>query len=298
MTEPAPIGLLGARSLVGDYLLQRLGRRGRPLLAFTRHPVLPATDLPGLRWQRIPAGAGQPALLPTGHTGPVPDWLCLAPIWTLPAYFPALQQLGVQRLVALSSTSRFSKQHSASSAEQQLARQLIEGEQALADWAAAMGIHCTLLRPTLIYDGNQDQNIAVMRRFIQRFHFFPTLGAASGQRQPLHADDVAQACLAALDKPGDSAGLMRAYNLSGGETLSYRAMVERLFVELAQPVRILPIPLWLFRAGLLAVRWHPRYRHWTPAMASRMNQDLVFDHSDARRELDFQPRPFLPGMQP
>jgi hypothetical protein len=45
----------------------------------------------------------------------------------------------------------------------------------------------------------------------------------------------------------------------------------------------------------------PPFRHWSSAMAKRMNQNLVFDHEDASRDLDFFPRPFqlssgdLPG---
>jgi nucleoside-diphosphate-sugar epimerase len=42
----------------------------------------------------------------------------------------------------------------------------------------------------------------------------------------VHADDLAGAALAALDAPGAAD---RAFDLPGGETLSYRAMVERIF---------------------------------------------------------------------
>jgi hypothetical protein len=36
----------------------------------------------------------------------------------------------------------------------------------------------------------------------------------------------------------------------------------------------------------------PRYRHWSAAMAERMNRDLVFDHAEATHDLNFSPRPF------
>jgi len=32
-------------------------------------------------------------------------------------------------------------------------------------------------------------------------------------------------------------------------------------------------------------------------MAERMNTDLVFDHADARRDLNYQPRSFQPGPE-
>jgi len=37
----------------------------------------------------------------------------------------------------------------------------------------------------------------------------------------------------------------------------------------------------------------PRFRHLSAVMAERMNQDLVFDHEDACRDLGFSPRPFM-----
>jgi hypothetical protein len=49
----------------------------------------------------------------------------------------------------------------------------------------------------------------------------------------------------------------------------------------------------IFRGAVAAVRCLPRYRHWSAAMAERMNCNLVFDHSDAERDLDFTPRRFL-----
>jgi hypothetical protein len=44
---------------------------------------------------------------------------------------------------------------------------------------------------------------------------------------------------------------------------------------------------------LLLLRMLPRYRHWSAAMAQRMNQDLVFEHTEAARDLGFAPRGFL-----
>jgi hypothetical protein len=54
------------------------------------------------------------------------------------------------------------------------------------------------------------------------------------------------------------------------------------------------VPLSAFR---LAVRWLPRYQHWTAAMAERMNRDLVFDHAKATQDLAFKPRGFVLSMQ-
>lgn len=86
-----------------------------------------------------------------------------------------------------------------------------------------------ILRPTLIYGRGRDRNITVIARFIRRFGFFPVLGRATGLRQPVHAEDVALACHRALEAP---AATNRAYNISGGETVTYREMVRRVFLAL------------------------------------------------------------------
>ncbi len=108
-------------------------------------------------------------------------------------------------------------------------------------------------------------------------------------RQPIHAADVAGACIAALQSP---AVANRAYNISGGETLPYRSMVARIFAAQGRVTRVLSVPLWMFKLAVLLLRCLPRYRNWTAAMAERMNRDLVFDHSEAARDFGFQPRAF------
>jgi nucleoside-diphosphate-sugar epimerase len=105
----------------------------------------------------------------------------------------------------------------------------------------------------------------------------------------VHAEDLAAACLAALNMP---VAANRAYNLCGGETLCYREMVRRVFVTLNQRPRLLKVPLSGFWIVLAVMRLLPRYRHWSAAMVERMNCDLVFDNADAVTDLEFAPRPF------
>ena len=60
---------------------------------------------------------------------------------------------------------------------------------------------------------------------------FPLDGQADGLRQPVHAEDVATACVSALTMPAEA---NRTYNLSDGETLSYREMVCRVFATVGK----------------------------------------------------------------
>lgn len=279
-----PIGLLGATSLVGERLLQKLTQEHRHISAFSRHPV--TQSHPQITWQQLNTLNLEKI---SAEKNKIPVWLCVAPIWVLPEYFDLLLAYGAHRIVVLSSTSRFTKNTSPERSEREIALQLIKGEELVQTWATTHTIEWIILRPTLIYGHGRDKNVAEIIQFIRRFGFFPVLGSAKGLRQPIHAADVALACISAL---GTLNSVNCSYNLTGGETLSYREMVKRIFTALNRTPRILTVPLWLFQIATWGLRWITRYRHWTAAMAERMNEDLVFDDSDARRDLNFLPRSF------
>jgi len=276
-------GLLGANSLVGECVIRQLSKDGRHTVAFSRHPPDGKTE-PGVTWLQLPPSLPTPPEFP-----PIKDWLCVAPIWVLPQYLGMIEARGVRRVVALSSTSLFVKNDSSDHGEQHIARRLAEGEQALRAWAEARGVEWVILRPTLIYGRGRDKNLTEIVRFVRRWGFFPLLGKAVGLRQPVHAEDVAAACVSALTLP---AVANRTYTLSGGETLPYREMVCRVFATLGKLPRLVTIPRWMFQVAVAVVHVLPRYKHWTVEMADRMNRDLVFDHADAARALGFSPRPF------
>ena len=271
------VGVLGASSLVGECLLPMLSKAGWRVVAFSRRA---AESGLGVEWRQLPF---------TEVAAEISHWICVAPIWVLPDYFALIEAAGARRVVVLSSTSRFTKVGSGDTAEQATAAKLIDGETRLQAWAESRGIELVILRPTLIYGIGRDKNISEIARFIRRFGFFPVLGEAKGLRQPIHAEDVAGACLAALQ---GSDVRSRSYNISGGETLTYREMVARIFTALGRRPRLLTVPRWVFRLAVTMLRCLPRYRQWSAAMAERMNRDLVFDHADAVRDLGFKPRTF------
>jgi nucleoside-diphosphate-sugar epimerase len=119
----------GATSLVGRPLVPLLLERGLRVQAISRRP---------------PAGGS--------WAGPAPSWVALdlgatpwsdalepatilvhmAPLWLLPDWLPRFEALGVRRLVAFGSTSRYTKAASPSAAERETARRLAQSEEATA----------------------------------------------------------------------------------------------------------------------------------------------------------------------
>lgn len=283
--ESLPVAVLGARGLVGPPLLSCLRARQQPVIAYsrTRHEGPDA----GVVWRLVSA-------LGAAGTEPIAVWFCLAPIWVLPDYLEAARRSGARRIVALSSTSRFTKVDSSDSAERDIVKRLIDGERALIAWAERHGVEWVILRSTLIYGYGRDRNVGAVAAFIRRFGFFPLLGKACGLRQPLHADDLARAMVAAA---WSKCAANRSYTLSGSETLTYRAMVERIFAIMGRRPRLPSVPFGMFRAAVALWRAvHPRSTV-SIGMAERMNADMVFDHGDAVRDLGFASRGFSPTQE-
>jgi hypothetical protein len=222
-----------------------------------------------------------------------------SPIWLLSdEAITHLQTLGLKRLIVFSSTSRFTKTHSDEGEERKIAQKLIDAEAVVEAVCLREKIDYTILRPSMIYDEGRDQNISKIVRLIDKLGLFIVCDKAMGLRQPVHAHDLARAALQAVPV---KASFNRAYNLSGGETLTYRAMVERIFAAKDMPARIFCLPSLLWRLGFSAMNLiRPKHRlKLNVQMALRMNKDMVFDHTDATRDFGYRPRGFdLSGFQP
>ena len=275
----ARILITGGSSVVGDYLLSRLAAAGHEAIVLSRRP--PA----GPQWRQL--DAAQSSVWSAAPDG-VSHLIHLAPLPLLAKVLPAAPA-SLRRVVAIGTTSVFTKSASASAKDQHLVRDQRRAEEGLTAFCQERGIDYTLLRPTLVYDGRRDKNVARIAVLVRRLRFFPVAAPARGLRQPLHADDLAATCMAALDARGS-----HSYELAGGERLSYRAMVERIFAAQHLKPRVLPLPVALYRAAIVLARVLPRYRGLTPEVADRMNQDMVFDYAEAACDLGFAPREFSP----
>ena len=298
MPVPASVVVTGAASQVGFFLLQRLAEAGCRVVAVSRRPQAQAVASFGEGWpgggaaRWIQADLEQPA--DDSWTGGCECWIHLGPLRLVPALLESGRAPSIRRVIAFGSTSRFTKARSTHPREQRLVADLEAGEAGLARSCAAAGIGWTLFRPTLIQGAGLDRNVMVIAAAIRRFRLFPLVGDGTGLRQPVHADDLAAACVSALASPASEG---RAYNLSGGEVLSYREMVLRIFRAVGRPPRLVPVPVAAVGLALWCLSRLPRYRDFNIEMARRMAEDMVFDHGDALRDFGYRPRSFEPVVE-
>ena len=278
------IVVTGAKGVVGAPLCVELSRAGRQFIEVSRQGSPENT----IKWD-LSLTAGSQSLniehLLEGAT-------CLihcAPIWLLPSNLSLLKRAGITQIVVFSSTSVLSKRNSENKVEQQLVSQLASSENAIIQFCCNEEIDLTILRPSLIYGYGRDQNVSHIARFIRRYKFMILVGEASGLRQPVHADDLVSTALTCLNKPSRR---QVAYNLAGRDILTYKQKVERIFTAISYNVRIVAIPLTLFRLALVCANKIGRFSY-TAEMADRMSQNLDYDYSDAARDLAFTPQGFL-----
>lgn len=266
--------VFGGSSQIGHYLLPLLATRDEPVVALSRHahaPVHGVTWLPGHLPDAVPVIEDISAIFCFGPLQSFASWLQQA---TLPH---------APRVVAISSMSAESKRASEVPTERELSQLIRDSEAALAQACERHGSEWTVLRPTLVYGAGLDKSLTPIAQRAMRTRVFP-LPQGRGLRQPVHAQDLACAALAALDNTA-AAGKILA--IGGGEQLLVSDMFMRVRRSLPVDTVPLPLPAWLLRLG----------RHSVGKLRgplSRLESDLIADNTELTRLLGVQPRPFRP----
>ncbi len=103
---------------------------------------------------------------------------------------------------------------------------------------ASCGMPWTLFRPTLIYGAGVDKSLTPIVQAALRCRVFP-IPAGRGQRQPVHAEDIATAIMAA---PGSPFARGHTFPIGGGERMSAAEMFRRVRRSAGGPTLPAPIP--------------------------------------------------------
>jgi nucleoside-diphosphate-sugar epimerase len=264
----------GGTSQIGRFLLPRLVAAQLPVVALSRHAQAPQ---PGVDWQ-----VGDMRALPFPQE-PLQAIVSFAPLDAWGDWLARQDAAPAAKIIVTSSMSVLTKQGSAQADEQALVALLQRGEHNLATQAERLGMQWTVLRPTLVYGAGVDRSLTPIVARARRTRLFP-IPMAHGLRQPVHADDIAQAVMAAL-RSDAAAG--QTLQIGGGERLDYQQMFQRVRASMG----MFTLPVYLPGAALrLLAATVPRAR----GPVSRLGQDLVADNSALTRSLGVTPRAFQP----
>ncbi|MEJ2176884.1 MAG: glycosyltransferase [Gammaproteobacteria bacterium] len=283
--DEAAVLVSGASTDLGQALLGKLTAAGNQVVAVSRSTAgRPQSGR--LRW----LNSDYFALAPLADHPKLDQWIHAAPIWTAREFAGAFARGAPERIIAVSSTSAAVKSDSGNKKDQQVVAELLTGEEWVAEYAESVGADYTILRPTMIYGGPRNKNINLVKRVIRLLGFFPMVGKGSGKRQPVHVDDVADACKKLLGKRS----ALERYNIAGREQMSYRDMVERVFASLGKNPRFVVVSRPLARTILGLLSKIPGLTMLTPEIADRMSADQDFPIDEAVRDFGFDPREFNP----
>jgi nucleoside-diphosphate-sugar epimerase len=272
--------VFGASGAIGRFLLPRLLQADHDVVAISREPR--ATGHSRLRWIAGALPNNIPSL-PDGAT-----IFSLGPLDAFAEWLAANRPRGA-RIVAIGSRSIDTKRNSTDAGERDVADRLARAEESLTRMAEG-GTRITVLRPTLIYGAGLDRSLTPIVAFARRWRVFPYIVGANGLRQPVHADDLAAACVAlARTMPP-----RRAYDVGGGERIAFSAMMRRVRTSLPSFAFGLPVPLALVNAGAGFARSSPAFRAASAGALARMRDDLIVDQSAAAADFGWSPRAFEP----
>jgi nucleoside-diphosphate-sugar epimerase len=186
----------------------------------------------------------------------------------------------VERLIALSSTRRFTR------FPDETAQLVLQGEAAL----EASDRNYTILRSSMIFGGDRDNNVEKLVRWLERRRWTPLVGGGRNRVQPIFVLDLVEAIVRTLERP--EATRRRTLTVAGPEPMTQRELIETVGEAMFRPPIWIPVPHWMVYAAAAILERLPRPLV-TRAQVRRQREDKVFDITEACAALgDWKPRPF------
>ena len=274
--------VIGASGLVGSHVVRQLFHEGGAPYGLSRN------DQHDDRARWINGDLANPQTISWPDVEVI---YCTASARLLADALPLIAKPSLARVVLFTTTSIATKANSTSPEEREGISAYATGEKDVIAQCNALGVAWTVLRPTIIYEEGKDRNLTRLAHLIARFGFFPLCGRGAGLRQPVHAEDCA---IAAVCSARSARAANKIYDLPGGEAITYREMIGRIFDGMGRRRVIfqVPPPLWLLAFGLLQ-RQFPGFK---AEMGVRMASDLTFDPSPAMTDFAWKPREFRPSF--
>lgn len=201
-----------------------------------------------------------------------------------PSVVIACEAAGVKRAVFVSTTAIFTTLNAGSKTVRTAAEDAVRASQ----------LEYTILRPTMIYGTPGDRNMIRLLKVVNRSPIIPVFGPGTNLQQPVHVEDVASSVVSSLES---DATHCKAYNISGGQVVSYNEVIAEAATALGRKPLIVHLPLDF---SLAAVRFARRVTARFPLSEEqilRLNEDKVFSHDEAARDFGYAPRTFAQGVR-
>ena len=274
----------GGSGFLGGFVLREAAERGHQVVALARSEAA-AGAVAALGARPVSGDLNDARSLADAFTAAGCDALVnLASLGFghAPAIIGAAGLAGLERAVFVSTTAVTTTLPANSKRVRLAAEESIRG--------SALG--WTILRPTMIYGDPGDRNLSRLLPLLRRAPVLPVPGGRHLQ-QPVHAADVADAVVAAAERPEAA---WRTYDVAGPEPLTFAALLRTAARAVASRTRFVPVPVSPIIAaarGYELLSRNPRIR---TEQVRRLAEDKAFSIDDAVRDLGYTPRSFAEGI--
>ncbi len=156
------------------------------------------------------------------------------------------------------------------------------------------GLDYTILRPSMIYGGDGDNNFSKMLSFIKRKRFFVVFGSGENMIQPVYVGDIASAALAVLENENT---VKKIYELAGKYPLKYNEMLKIVREKLRFPFRTIRLPLEMSKFAVSIYKQIVKKADLDTDQIDRMKIDKVYPYSNAANDFGYSPLSFEEGIE-
>jgi len=194
------------------------------------------------------------------------------------------KKLGVKRVVFISSTTVLLPY------DLDVKKQKLESEEMIKN----SGLDYTILRPTMIYGGEGDNNFSKMLKFIKTKKFFVVFGNGENLIQPIYVDDVASAIISVLD---NEKTIGKTYEICGKEPIKYIEMLKIVKDKLKSNFMIIRLSIGFSKFVVKVFKGVFKNFDLDVSQIEGMKIDKAYSYEDALRDFGFNPLPFEVGIE-
>ena len=200
---------------------------------------------------------------------------------------PLAIQAGVKHIITVHTTGVYSKYKSASAEYNQIDAEITR-------MCSETNVALTILRPTMIYGGLDDENVVKFISMMDRLPVMPVVSGARFVLQPVHRRDLGRAYADVLLSEA-TAG--KDYVLSGAEPITLRDMLSVIAKYLGKPARFVSVPYWIAISGAWGLYLLSLTKIDYREKVQRLVEPRAYPHEEATRDFGYAPLGFAEGVK-
>lgn len=193
----------------------------------------------------------------------------------------------IRRIIAVHTTGVYSKYKSASAEYNQIDAEITR-------MCSKANVALTILRPTMIYGGLDDENVVKFIAMMDRLPVMPVVSGARFVLQPVHRRDLGRAYADVLLSEATSG---KDYVLSGAEPITLRDMLSVIAKYLGKPARFVSVPYWIAISGAWGLYLVSLTKIDYREKVQRLVEPRAYSHEEATRDFGYAPLGFAEGVK-